>query len=226
MKTTSLSSNAPEANLAEYYARRAAEYERIYQKPERQADLRRLRRFVEHTFEGCRVLEIACGTGYWTEVLARTVSSVTGVDVNEEMLEIARSKGINPQKAEFVRGDANALPRLRGPFEAALAAFWWSHVPKSRLAEFLRQFHGVLHPGALVAFIDNAYVEGSSTPIVRADTEGNTYQERRLEDGSTFEVLKNFPSAEELQEIARPFAERLIFQRLDYYWVLKYALRS
>ncbi|HEY6168738.1 MAG TPA: class I SAM-dependent methyltransferase, partial [Verrucomicrobiae bacterium] len=55
--------------LAEYYARRAGEYERIYAKPERQADLAALRARLAEAFRGRRVLEIACGTGYWTEVI-------------------------------------------------------------------------------------------------------------------------------------------------------------
>ena len=52
--------------LAAYYAQRAAEYERIYAKPERQADLAALRARFGKLFKGKRVLELACGTGYWT----------------------------------------------------------------------------------------------------------------------------------------------------------------
>src|SRR3954468_6957863 len=73
-----------EANLPEYYARRAKEYERIYHKPERQEDLAKLKELLPRTFARERVLEIACGTGYWTEVLAGTASSVTATDINEE----------------------------------------------------------------------------------------------------------------------------------------------
>lgn len=50
--------------LLEYYRRRAAEYEKVYDKPERQADLRRLRAVVPAYFSQRRVLEVACGTGY------------------------------------------------------------------------------------------------------------------------------------------------------------------
>ena len=38
--------------------------------------------------------------------------------------------------------------------------------------------------------IDNRYVEGSSTPIIRRDRFGNTYQERVLRDGTRHEVLR------------------------------------
>src|SRR5712692_10327984 len=58
--------------MREYYARRAVEYERVYAKPERQDDLARLRRLLQADLAGHDVLEIACGTGYWTTAIAET----------------------------------------------------------------------------------------------------------------------------------------------------------
>ncbi|MSQ63051.1 MAG: class I SAM-dependent methyltransferase [Betaproteobacteria bacterium] len=91
--------------LAAYYARRAAEYERIYAKPERQADLGALRARFGKLFAGKRVLELACGTGYWTDVFAAQAAQVTALDLNDEVLEIARLKK-NAGKVTFVRGSA------------------------------------------------------------------------------------------------------------------------
>ncbi len=54
--------------MTDYYAKRASEYERIYQKPERQEDLRQLQATVAGSFVGLDLLEIACGTGYWTQL--------------------------------------------------------------------------------------------------------------------------------------------------------------
>src|SRR5882724_5430862 len=147
-----------EGSMVRYYAERAAEYERIYAKPERQDDLRQLRGFVERTFAGAHVLEIACGTGYWTEIVARSAASVMATDINEEVLAIAWSKPIDKKKISIHRADAYALTPGPERFTGGLAVFWWSHVPKARLCEFLRGFHRVLAPGARVVFIDNAYV--------------------------------------------------------------------
>ena len=209
-------------SLAEYYAKRAPAYERIYQKPERQTDLQTLRQFVARTFVNRSVLEIACGTGYWTEVLARAAVSVAATDVNEEVLAIARSKPISPGKVSFQCCDAFRLEELSGEFDAGLAAFWWSHLTRTQLAEFLDGFHRRLKPGSLVVFIDNIYVEGSSTPISRRDAEGNTYQSRRLDDGSTTEVLKNFPTDEEIRAVLGLDVHQLLIQRLSYYWCAQY----
>jgi len=206
-------------SIESYYARRAQEYERIYAKPERQEDLRTLRSVVEETFRGKHVLEIACGTGYWTEVLGRSAASVTAVDINEEVLDIARAKSL---KATFHRADVYALPEFPQKFDASLAAFWWSHVPKARLRSFLTDFHRAFAPGATIMFTDNIYVEGSSTPISRADADGNTYQTRKLDDGSTHEVLKNFPTAEDLGQALEGMAHSVSIKSLTYYWLLKY----
>src|ERR1041384_4506946 len=143
-----------ESTMARYYAERAREYERIYKKPERQEDLRQLRGFVEHEFSGTDVFEVACGTGYWTEVLARSAASVLATDINDEVLAIARAKPIDSRRVTFRKEDAYALPRLPQRFTGGLSGFWWSHIPKARVQGFLRGFHRVLSPGARVMFID------------------------------------------------------------------------
>ncbi len=63
------------ADLADYYRRRAASYERVYHKPERQADLRAMEAWVRERFVGRRVLEIACGTGFSSAPSATIISA-------------------------------------------------------------------------------------------------------------------------------------------------------
>ncbi len=211
-----------QSSMAGYYAQRAQEYERIFQKPERQDDLRVLRSFVLETFAGRHVLEVACGTGYWTQLLARTAASVTGIDINDEVLEIARSKSLHGAPVDLLQGDAYALPVFPQRFSGGLAGFWWSHVPKGRLRGFLAGLHRTLAPGATMVFIDNAYVEGSSTTVSRRDADGNTYQRRTLDDGSTHEVLKNFPTEDEMRRAVEGLATNVRVGFLPHYWILTY----
>ena len=209
--------------MQSYYAARAAEYDRIYAKPERQADLRRLERTLPPLFAGRRTIEIACGTGYWTRFIAAEVSEVVGIDAAPETLAIARRRA--PSARCFV-ADAYDLPAELGMFEAAFAGFWFSHVPRRRWREFLDGLQGRLLPGATVVFLDNRYVEGSSTPIADIDGDGDSYQIRRLQDGSTHRVLKNFPTAEELTRVVEALGADLRFDSLDYYWILRYRTRK
>jgi len=214
-----------ETSMAGYYADRAGEYGRIYHKPERQNDLRRLRSFVEDAFRGAHVFEVACGTGYWTEVVARSAACVIATDINQEVLAVARSKALDKEKVTFHQADAYALPPSPRRFSGGLSVFWWSHIPKTRIRAFLQGFHRLLAPGARVVLIDNVYVEGSSTPISRTDEQGDTYQTRRLGDGSTHEVLKNFPTEPELRSAVEGLAEDLSIEFLRYYWMFSYVPR-
>ena len=204
-----------------YYAARAREYDRVYDKLERQADLRAIERWLPPLFTGARVLEVACGTGYWTQFIAPVASQVLAVDAAAETLAIARRRV--PQSAvEFVVGDAYALPARAARFDAAFAGFWFSHVPKSRRLEFLRGLHAALHPGARVILLDNRYVDGSSTSIFERDAEGNTFQLRPLSDGSTHRVLKNFPSEHELRSQLADRGKNITFTTWPHYWALAY----
>ena len=195
----------------------------VAQDPTFQDDLQRLRHLIREQLAGHDVLEIACGTGYWTEVISQTAKSVLATDINEEVLEIARCKHYPDRKVSLVRQSAYHLDQLNGHrFTAGLAVFWWSHLGKDELRNFLQSFHRALLPGALVVFVDNRFVPGSSTPISRTDADGNTYQSRRLADGDEFEVLKNFPAQSEAEAVLSGLATGVRWSELRYYWILTY----
>ena len=215
----------PASNLPDYYARRAGEYEKIFAKPERQPDLACLRTLLPGAVAGRDVLEVACGTGYWTPLISGSARSILATDINDEVLEIARHKTYPKHNVKFRIADAYTLRNVTGPFSAGFAGFWWSHIPKQRLSRFLDCFHSKLCPGALVVFLDNNYVEGSSTPVARRDSDGNTYQKRKLEDGAEFEVLKNFPTESELCASVNAPADGVEVIQFKYYWCLRYTLR-
>lgn len=214
--------SSPDHNLAAYYARRAREYERIYDKPERQADLARLRDVVPSLLDARRVLEIACGTGYWTQLVATRAASVLATDINEEVLARARVKPYPRDNVGFAQLDIYADDVAVDRFDAGLAAFWWSHVPRQSLSDFIDRFHRRLEPDALVVYLDNRYVEGSSTPLSRTDRHGNTYQMRTLDDGSRYEVLKNFPDASELSAVLGDGAYDVSYVELEFFWYVSY----
>jgi demethylmenaquinone methyltransferase/2-methoxy-6-polyprenyl-1,4-benzoquinol methylase len=75
-------------------------------------------------------------------------------------------------------------------------------------------------------FLDNRYIEGSSSPVSAHDGEGNTFQTRQLHDGSTHQVLKNFPSEAELLELVVGIGEHAVFTTWQYYWAFEYVARK
>lgn len=208
--------------LQSYYAARAEEYDRVYDKPERQADLRRIEQWLPTVLSGRTVLEIACGTGYWTRLIAPAAASVVAIDSAPETLRIAEQR-VPPGKVVFEVGDAYALPRQPRRFDAAFAGFWFSHVPLERQREFLQGLNLALEPGAKVVLLDNRYVEGSSSAISEQDDSGNTYQCRKVGDGSTHRVLKNFPGESDLLALAGSGLGRsAVYTCWQFYWAFEY----
>ena len=214
-----------EQDMSSYYAQRAAIYERVYLKPERQADLRAMEAWLPTPFSGRRVLEVACGTGWWTLHGARDAAAWLATDINPETMAVARHKPL-PASVQLATVDAYTFAELGSQtFDAAFAGCWWSHVALSRLQPWLATLHARLQPGARVVLLDNRYVAGSSTPLSRTDANGNTYQNRLLDNGSVHEVLKNFPSREQAFAQLGPRAQDPQWTDYGHYWVLSYSLR-
>ena len=210
-----------ENSLQAYYAARAPEYDRVYSKPERQSDIQRLQSWLPPFFAGCRVLDIACGTCFWTQFIAPVASEVIALDGACATLEIAKRR-LSSDNVTFVVGDAYELSDDLGKFDAAFLGFWFSHIPKRRQDGFLEQLSRRLNEGAQVVMLDNLYVEGSNHPITETDSEGNTYQTRWLDNGSSYSVLKNFPTQSQLVSLVDKSAKEAVFTPFEYYWVFQY----
>jgi cyclopropane fatty-acyl-phospholipid synthase-like methyltransferase len=211
-------------DLAAYYAKRAGVFEQVYEKPERQADLAVLRQRLAEVLAGHRVLELACGTGYWTQYYASSAASVLATDVNPEMIALAQAKGLDANKVTWKLADAFDL-QVTGSFSACFAGFWWSHVMREDQEDFLQDLRQKLGKDTLLVLMDNVYVEGSSTTIARTDLQGNTFQIRTLPDGGRYEVLKNFPTDSALRKKLAAATKEIRILRLEHYWMLTCRLK-
>jgi SAM-dependent methyltransferase len=203
-------------DLTGYYRERAAEYDAIYTKPERQDDLAKLHAALPGLVAGRRVLEIAAGTGYWTAVLSASASAITATDINSQTLDVARGRDFGPADLTFQVADAYALDQVPDEFDTAFIGFFWSHVLRADLPRFLAGLTARLGTGATVIVLDNRYVPGSSTPISRTTAGGDSYQRRMLADGRDFEILKNFPSRE---QFTADVGTDVRWTDLEYFWL-------
>lgn len=210
-------------DMLAYYAARAPIYDAVYRRPERQDEIAFFQRHIPDRLAGRRVLELACGTGYWTPGIAASALSVVATDANPEPMAFARLRP-GAEKVHFRQADVYALPDDLGDFDAAFAGLWFSHVPVEARLDFLNGLHRRLLPGARVLLLDNTTAQCRDLPIAETDALGNTYQHRPLPDGSVHRVLKNFPDEAELRGLLAPWARDLRQIQREHFWLLEYTL--
>jgi SAM-dependent methyltransferase len=210
---------------AQFYAKNAANHDRVYDEPERQQDLAAMRAGVAETLRGHIVLELACGTGYWTSIIAASADSVVATDINPEMLALARQRALPADKVQFREADAYALPDDLGSFTAVFIGFWWSHVKREGQEKFLAHLRGKVGKDVMLVLLDDVYVEGSSETVARTDLEGNTYQIRVAPDGERYEIPKTYPSDSALRKKLASSVREIRIVRLEYYWMLSCRLK-
>jgi demethylmenaquinone methyltransferase/2-methoxy-6-polyprenyl-1,4-benzoquinol methylase len=143
------------------------------------------------------VLELAGGTGWWTERLARTADRLTVVDASSETLALNRER-VARDDVEYVVADLFAWEPPRA-YDAVFFSFWLSHVPRARFAEFWGLVGCCLAPGGRAFLIDNRH----DPLMTRRDPYVTEYAPdlhvRRLGDGSEYRVVKVMYEPAELQ---------------------------
>lgn len=209
------------SDIISYYKDRAKEYEKSYSKPERQNDLFLAGQILQDTFADKDVFEIACGTGYWTQKISATAKNILATDINESVIEIAKSKNYSPAKVDFQIADLFDLTNIN-KHESLFGGFIWSHIKLQDLDNFINAVNSHVQNSGIIVFMDNNYVEGSSLPLTDKDDLGNTYPTRTLENGTIHKVLKNFPTEIFIRELLTNKATDIKFINMQYYWILRY----
>jgi ubiquinone/menaquinone biosynthesis C-methylase UbiE len=207
-----------------YYRDRALEYDKFYEIPERQHDLACLKSWLLDHVRERTILEVAAGTGYWTQAAAAVAKAITATDYNPETLTIAAKRALGSHVI-LRMADAYALPDFSSTFDAGMAHMWWSHVAKQRRQEFLFHFASRLQPGAMILMIDQIPGQGRD-PVSRQDEWGNLFTLRTLQNGATYEIIKNYPSREELQDDFAQLCEDVKVMLLPYFWAISARLRG
>jgi demethylmenaquinone methyltransferase/2-methoxy-6-polyprenyl-1,4-benzoquinol methylase len=146
-----------------------------------------------------RVLELAGGTGWWTQRLARSAASLTVVDASPETLALNRER-VGRDDVDYVIADLfEWQPDPLGRFDLVFFSFWLSHVPRPRLAAFWETVGRALAPGGRAFFIDNIRGPrpGLTDPYITSETED--VQVRHLGyDDSAYRVVKVYYEPDEL----------------------------
>jgi ubiquinone/menaquinone biosynthesis C-methylase UbiE len=202
----------------QYYRERAPEYDDWWYRRGRydlgtehtaiwESDKDVLKQRLDSFLPAQSLLELAAGTGTWTEFLAMGAAQLTVVDSSAEVLEMNRAKTAmleTPAAVEFVEADIFALD-LGRTFEAIFFSFWLSHVPANRFEEFWSMVDRHLAPGGRVCIFDSAHpvsvheAQGDGSNDVHVVASGEDIEEltagtatRTLSDGREFEIVKRY----------------------------------
>jgi demethylmenaquinone methyltransferase/2-methoxy-6-polyprenyl-1,4-benzoquinol methylase len=130
------------------------------------------------------VLELACGTGHWTDQLLRHATDVTAVDASSEMLAIAAAR-VTSDRVRFGRADIFTWKPDRR-YDVVFFGFWLSHVPLERFGSFWALVADCLKPRGRVFFVDDGY----RTPEELVEGESSSTIQRRLNDGTAHRAVK------------------------------------
>ncbi len=181
---------ATDPGTADYYERRAAEYDEWYtgdglfagrERPGWPDDVVALEQFVGG-LPPARTLDVACGTGFLTRHLR---GPVVGLDRSPSMVAIARGR---LPEGSAVLGDALHLPVADATFDRVVTGHFYGHFPVEERTAFVAEARRVA--GELLV-VDAAR---------RPGTEPASWQERTLRDGSRHQIYKRYFTAEQLAE--------------------------
>jgi ubiquinone/menaquinone biosynthesis C-methylase UbiE len=129
-----------------------------------------------------RTLDVACGTGFMTRHLR---GDVTGLDQSESMVAVASEQVPN---ADFVVGGALDLPFEDGAFDRLFTSYFYCHLEDDDRARFLAEGRRVARELVVVGTVLG---EGEET---------ERWEERRLKDGSRWQVYKRVFAPGELAD--------------------------
>jgi ubiquinone/menaquinone biosynthesis C-methylase UbiE len=182
------------ASQVAYYRRRAAEYDATAYGDDLDAARARIAHLLDLLEPRGNVLEIACGTGMWTQELTGRADQLTAMDSAPEAVERARAR-LGDTQVELQVADVFAWePDMQ--FDVVFMAFWLSHVPRADWQQFFGRVGAWLLPGGRLLMVDEHQVKQSEERFERS---GKDTAIRTLRDGSEHRLVKVYLDPGELE---------------------------
>jgi SAM-dependent methyltransferase len=194
-----------------YYQARAGEYDEWFLRQGRYdhgpemnarwfAEVEQVARALEAFAPSGDVLELASGTGLWTQrlvAMAQTVT-VTAVDSSPEVHAVNQERlggaPVRYEVADLFRWQPSRQ------YDTIFFSFWLSHVPPERLESFWSLVRAALAPGGRVFFVDALYEETSTAKNHQLEGPDAYAVTRHLNDGQEYRIVKVFYRPETLTE--------------------------
>jgi ubiquinone/menaquinone biosynthesis C-methylase UbiE len=182
-----------------YYRAQAPEYDEVTENTEELKEAyARAKELLQRMGPYEQVLELACGTGTWTQVLLPIAHDITAIDAAPEMLAIARQKlgnaHVSYQQADVFQWEP------KQEYDLVFFANWLSHVLPKDLNAFLRKVSRAVRPGGHLVMIDQSAPTSEDREIMTEGEGGSLFAHRSLRNGEAFTIVKVFYEVTSLQE--------------------------
>jgi ubiquinone/menaquinone biosynthesis C-methylase UbiE len=157
------------------YKKFARFYDKIYSKKKYDEEVAFIKS-VANNVKGRRLLDMACGTGTHAKKLADSGFDVTGIDISQEMLNIAKAKA---KSSKFLKGSMQSF-KSKAKFDILTCLFTAMNYNKnsSELERTIRNFYNLLNKGGVLIF-DLGLVKGQEKKKSGAFID--TYSEKDLQ---------------------------------------------
>ncbi len=148
------------------------------------------------------VLELACGTGIWTQELLKIGNQITAIDASTEMIAINRYRLGAAAPIIYQQQDLFTWQPDQ-QYDLVFCAFWLSHVPPDHLIPFLQKVAQAIRPGGKLFIVDSRFEVTSTATNHVLVNDGSIFKTRKLNDGREFQIIKIFYQPDELHQLLK-----------------------
>lgn len=209
-----------------YYEARMPYFEDTYLKESTSKDRELIKIQLKKHLCGKRILEVGCGTGYWTSVMLPIASEYLGFDQSQTAVSVCSEKFSDFPNTNFLQGNIYSWVNTNFHFDVIVGGFIISHLDRKFVRDINTFLKQRIKENCWVVWYDNSFKEGFSIPIKNTDVRGNDIQPRQLENGKRCKIIKNFYNENELREIFSKESSEFSLLFFDHYWFIKYRLQA
>lgn len=192
--------------MMRYYDERAKEYDLIYsgkgpaslKEDSYLKDVKKISSIVKEYGTG-RIIDIACGTGFWFPKYVKNCADFTFVDQSKKMLEECKKRVISlgyRDRAKFIKMNVLDI-KLDTKFDSAIIGFLLSHFTEEQERQFFSLLKDILLDNGTFLVLDSTWTDERKKVKSKEDV-----QERKLTDGRKFKIFKKYFDENDLYKMA------------------------
>lgn len=188
-------------------------------------------KYTQELVGGKVVLDVACGSGYGTDILGAKAKEVHGVDISQDAVDFARAN-FTKENVHFKQGGAAKLDFPDAMFDAVVSFETIEHLEHEDTKKYLSEIHRVLKGGGrfYVSTPNKRVVSPNSDKSLVSDYHTHEYVERELVElveGYGFRtvrmlgqrILPRLAVYWPIRMIADAIGKYILKRRIDLYWI-------